>query len=137
MGILPGAGGTARLPRLLGRSRALEVILTGRDVQADEALQLGWLDGVVPADGLLDHVQALAGRIAVMPAQSIAAVKGVVDTSLAAMDHALVAETDALGQLIGAGGHVRPMQRFLAAGGQTRAAEVGRMAELLDAMLQS
>ncbi len=48
MGILPGAGGTARLPRLVGRSRALEVILTGRDVGADEALSLGWLDGMVP-----------------------------------------------------------------------------------------
>ncbi len=48
MGILPGAGGTARLPHLLGRSRALDVILTGRDVGAEEAQRIGWLDEVVP-----------------------------------------------------------------------------------------
>src|SRR5436190_5710151 len=52
MGILPGAGGTARLPHLLGRGRALEVILTGRDVSAEEACQIGWLDRVVPRSEL-------------------------------------------------------------------------------------
>ena len=49
MGILPGAGGTARLPHLLGRGRALDVILTGRDVGAEEALRIGWLDACAPA----------------------------------------------------------------------------------------
>src|SRR5215207_10480000 len=49
MGILPGAGGTARLPHLLGRGRTLEVILSGRDVEAEEAARIGWLDAVHPS----------------------------------------------------------------------------------------
>jgi enoyl-CoA hydratase/carnithine racemase len=137
MGILPGAGGTARLPRLLGRSKALEIILSGRDVPADEALDIGWLDAVVPADQLGDHAQAMARRIAAMPPQSIAAVKEVVDISLGSIYRALVAETDAFRRLIAEGGHVQPMQRFLAAGGQTREGEVARMPALLDAMIDS
>src|SRR5213080_2114748 len=57
MGILPGAGGTARLPHLLGRGRALEVILSGRDVGAEEAARIGWLDAVHPHDQLAPRTQ--------------------------------------------------------------------------------
>ncbi len=131
LGILPGAGGTARLPRLLGRAAALDVILTGRDVGAEEALALGWVDAVAPLDELEDRVRALAGRIAVMPPESVGAVKQVVDVSLGALDAALTAESDALGRLLADGRQVEPMRRFLAAGGQTREAERDRMAELL------
>jgi enoyl-CoA hydratase/carnithine racemase len=137
MGILPGAGGTSRLPRLLGRSRALEIMLTGRDVTADEALAIGWLTAVVPAEALDDHVDALAHRLAKMPAASIAAVKRVVDTSLGDLVDAMTAETDALGRLTAVGAQREPMRRFLAAGGQTRAGEssVAAMRASVDAML--
>jgi enoyl-CoA hydratase/carnithine racemase len=135
MGILPGAGGTSRLPRLLGRGRALEVILTGRDVAADEALALGWLDAVLPREEVGAHAARVARRIAAMPAASIAAVKHVVGVSLGSLREALVAETDAFGRLVAAGAHRAPMRRFLAAGGQTRAGETERMAEILDATL--
>ena len=135
MGILPGAGGTARLPRLLGRSRALEVILSGRDVGAEEACAIGWLDGVWPAAELSDRVQDLALRIAAMPSASIAAVKAVVDVSLGAFAAALTAETDAFSRLVSEGRQREPMRRFLAAGGQTREGERDRMEELLRAML--
>jgi enoyl-CoA hydratase/carnithine racemase len=134
MGILPGAGGTTRLPHLLGRGRALDVILTGRDVPAEEAQQLGWLDEVFPRDELDGVVRARAERIAAMPAESIAAVKRVVDTSLSSFDAGLVAETDAFGALTAAGLHQARMERFLAAGGQTREGETSDFDALLDAM---
>lgn len=134
MGILPGAGGTTRLPHLLGRGRALDVILTGRDVHADEAVHLGWLDAVFPSAELDGAVRTRAERIAAMPGESIAAVKRVVDTSLASFDAGLVAETDALGVLTAAGRHRARMERFLAAGGQTREGETSDFDALLDAM---
>jgi enoyl-CoA hydratase/carnithine racemase len=137
MGILPGAGGTARLPRLLGRSRALDVILSGRDVGADEALAIGWLDTVVPSEELLAHVGRIARRIAAMPPASVAAVKEVVDASLRESFHdALVAESAALARLMASGAHREPMTRFLAAGGQTREGETQRMAEIVDGLLE-
>jgi enoyl-CoA hydratase/carnithine racemase len=136
MGILPGAGGTARLPRLLGRSRALEVILTGRDVGADEALALGWLDGVVPSPSLLEHVDGVARRIAAMPRAAVAAVKQVVDVTLGGtLRDGLVAESAALARLMASGVHREPMARFLAAGGQTRDGETRRFAEIIEQML--
>ncbi len=129
MGILPGAGGTSRLPHLLGRSRALDVILSGRDVGADEALRIGWLDGVFASGSLADDVRAIARDLAAMPAGSIAAVKRVVDASLVSFDAALVDETNVFGELTGAGAHVEPMQRFLDGRGsdaRRRARSVGR-----------
>ena len=136
MAILPGAGGTARLPLLLGRSRALELVLTGRDVTADEAVAIGWLDGVVPSGSLSEHVGAIARRIASMPPASVAAVKHVVDVSLTdGLHDGLVAESAALAALMAGGGHRGPMATFLATGGQTRDGETTRMAEIVDGLL--
>ncbi len=135
MGILPGAGGTARWPRLVGRARALDILLSGRDVAAQEALEIGWLDWLVPAAGLEAEGAKLAHTIAAMPANSIAAVKRVVDVSLGSLDPALVAESDALADLTSHGYHHARMRAFLAAGGQTRQGETHRMSELLAAMV--
>jgi enoyl-CoA hydratase/carnithine racemase len=135
MGILPGAGGTVRWPRLVGRGRALEIMLTGRDVLADEALAIGWLDRLVPALELPTEGQRTARRIASMPAASIGAVKRVVDISLTSPEAALVAESDALGELLASGHHRAPMQAFLAAGGQTREGELHQMNNLVESML--
>jgi enoyl-CoA hydratase/carnithine racemase len=131
MGILPGAGGTARLPHLLGRGRALDVILTGRDVGADEAVRIGWLDRSFPQETLAREVLAVARRVAAMPPASVAAVKRVVETSLSSFEQALVAETDAFAALTSAGEHVARMQRFLRAGGQTREGETARWDEIM------
>ncbi|HUP74179.1 MAG TPA: enoyl-CoA hydratase/isomerase family protein [Acidimicrobiales bacterium] len=138
MGILPGAGGTSRLPRLLGRSRALDLILTARDVDANEALAIGWIDRLLPSVDLESHTMALAQHIARMPAASIEAVKRVVDISLrdGDLDVALTAETDALGQLMSLDTREINMRRFLDAGGQTREAELTRNASLIQAMLE-
>jgi enoyl-CoA hydratase/carnithine racemase len=134
MGILPGAGGTARLPHLLGRGRALEVILTGRDVSAEEARQMGWLDRVVPRGELAAEGSRIARRIAAMPPASVAAVKRVVDASLESFSSALVQETNEFGSLIASGAHTDRMLRFLAAGGQTRDGETDRWDEIDRAM---
>jgi enoyl-CoA hydratase/carnithine racemase len=136
MGILPGAGGAARWPRLVGRSRALDILLTGRDVAAAELLALGWLHAVGPLDRVERELTAFAERIARMPAASVAAVKRVLNASLAGIDAALVTESDELSRLLATGGHRVPMQRFLDAGGQTREGEAAGMAAAFDAMLE-
>jgi enoyl-CoA hydratase len=64
IGILPGFGGTQRLPRLIGKGRALEVILTGDMVDAREALRIGLVNRVVPQMELLDEARQLARKIA-------------------------------------------------------------------------
>ncbi|MBI5529450.1 MAG: enoyl-CoA hydratase/isomerase family protein [Deltaproteobacteria bacterium] len=63
-GIMPGAGGTQRLPRAVPLGAALEMLLTGDPIDAATALRLGLVNRVVPADRLLDEARALAGRIA-------------------------------------------------------------------------
>jgi enoyl-CoA hydratase len=63
LGIIPGYGGTQRLPRLVGRGRALELILTGRRVKADEAERIGLVNRVVPREQLLDEAVKLAQAI--------------------------------------------------------------------------
>ena len=135
MGLLPGWGGPARLPHLLGRSRALEVILTCRDVGAEEALAMGWLDRLVPSDRVLVEAGRVARRIGAMPGESIAAVKAVVDTSLGGMADALVAESTMMTRLLAAGGHRSRVERFLAAGGQERDAERDGFEGLVQAMI--
>lgn len=64
LAIIPGGGGTQRLPRLIGRGKALEMIVTGARIPASEALALGIVERVVPADRLHAEAQALARTIA-------------------------------------------------------------------------
>ncbi|HLJ67642.1 MAG TPA: enoyl-CoA hydratase-related protein [Chloroflexota bacterium] len=64
LGIIPGFGGTQRLPRLVGRTRALEMIFTGDQIKAEEAYRIGLVNRVVPADQLLAVAEEMAARIA-------------------------------------------------------------------------
>ena len=67
LGIIPGAGGTQRLTRAVGKYRAMEIILTGRSVKADEAKAIGLVAQVYPAASWLDDAKALARTIAAKP----------------------------------------------------------------------
>jgi enoyl-CoA hydratase/carnithine racemase len=75
LGFSPGAGGIQHLTRLMGRARALEVMLCGGDFGADLAERYGWINRAMPAETLGEFVGSLAHRIAKFPAGAIAAVK--------------------------------------------------------------
>lgn len=64
LGIMPGWGGTQRLPRYIGKTKALEMMLTGDTITAHEALALGLVNKVVPASAVLDEAKALAKKLA-------------------------------------------------------------------------
>lgn len=94
LGIIPGAGGTQRLPRLVGLSRAKEIIYSGRRVNAEEALAIGLADAVHPAEEVYDRAVEMAGRFAAGPAalhHAKAAMNGGFDLPL---DEALDLETE-------------------------------------------
>lgn len=75
LGIIPGAGGTQRLPRLIGLSRAKELIYSGRRVGAGEALSIGLVDRLAPPDELYDRAREDAARYARGPTAALAAAK--------------------------------------------------------------
>ncbi len=75
IGAIPGAGGAQHLARLIGRARALEVMLGARDYDADVAERYGWINRALPASELGDFVRSLAHRIARFPAAGRAVVK--------------------------------------------------------------
>lgn len=94
-GLVPGGGPMARLPRLIGRGRALEVLLSGEDIPGGLAERYGYVNRALP-DAELDHfVDALARRIARFDKQSIADIKRLVDISTLPPDSEIGAEWDA------------------------------------------
>ena len=82
LGIIPGAGGTQRLPRLVGPAKAKELIFSGRMVSAEEALAIGLADEVVPAGEVLAAAQRRVAPFVTGPAQALRAAKEAVDKGL-------------------------------------------------------
>ncbi len=78
VGSIPGAGGSARLPRMINQSTAMLMLLTGDPISAEEALRAGLVSAVVPPEDLLAKAQAIAGRIAANAPLSVRAVKRLV-----------------------------------------------------------
>ena len=78
LGVMPGAGGTQRLTRAIGKARAMEMILTGRTITAQEADALGLITRIVPAPAAVDAALELAARIAAMPPLAVRAAKAAI-----------------------------------------------------------
>jgi enoyl-CoA hydratase/carnithine racemase len=133
VGILPGGTGTQRLPRLLGRGRALEVILAGEDLDAETAERWGWLNRALPPSDVGPFVEALARRIAGFPPQAVRLAKRAVLAAEPAPYDGLAEESYLFQQLIRTRDGRRAMGRFLELGGQTREGEL-KVAELSGAI---
>ena len=82
LGIIPGAGGTQRLSRLVGPSRAKDIIFTGRFVKAEEAQRIGLVDKVVPADKVYDESVKWASQFAEAATYAVRAAKESIDRGL-------------------------------------------------------
>src|SRR5216683_6316286 len=82
LGIIPGAGGTQRLPRLIGPARAKDIVYTGRFVGAAEAHQIGLVDKVVPDEEVYQAARDLVARYATGPAVALRAAKQAIDAGL-------------------------------------------------------
>ena len=124
LGIIPGGSGTQRLPRLVGRARALEIILGCDDVPADVAERWGYLNRALPPAELRPFVERLAYRIASFPAEAIALAKACVEAAAGPLRDGLIEESWAFTKAIGTQAAKQRMAAFMAAGGQT--AEVER-----------
>jgi enoyl-CoA hydratase len=100
LGIAPGYGGTVRLPRLVGRARALELLLTGEMIEAEEARRIGLVNRVVPADRLMSETEALLRSILANGPLAVRACLEAVDTGAdMTVDQALLLEAGYFGLL--------------------------------------
>jgi enoyl-CoA hydratase/carnithine racemase len=114
LGVIPGAGGTQRLPRLVGPAKAKELIFTGRHVAADEALALGIADRVVPDAEVYETARAMAAEFARGPAVALRAAKQAVDDGLELdLDSALRLETTLFAGLFATEDQQTGMRSFL------------------------
>jgi enoyl-CoA hydratase/carnithine racemase len=117
LGLIPGAGGTQRLARLVGPSRAKDLIFTGRMVGAAEALSIGLVDQVVPAAEVHARALAWAGRLARGPAYALRAAKEAVDAGLEAdLDSGLALERALFAGLFATADRETGMRSFIEQG---------------------
>ncbi len=124
LGILPGGGGTQRLPRLIGRGRALEMILAGEDLDAETAERWGLLNRAFAADEIEPFVDRLARRVASFPSEAITLAKESVNASALLLADGLIEEAYLFQRSIRTDAAQKRMRRFLEEGGQTYEGEV-------------
>jgi enoyl-CoA hydratase/carnithine racemase len=124
IGILPGGGGTQRLPRLVGRGRALEIILAGEDLDAETAERWGLLNRAFAPDKIGTFVEALCQRIASFPSSAIELAKQSVNAAELPLADGLVEEAYLFERSLRTDVAQRNMRRFLDLGGQTRDGEL-------------
>jgi len=113
LGIMPGAGGTQRLPRLIGLSRARELVFTGRHVGAEEALAIGLVDRVVPAADVHPSALEEARRFAAGPTLAYAAAKRALAAAGGDLARGLEVEREAFAPLFSTADQEEGMRAFL------------------------
>jgi enoyl-CoA hydratase/carnithine racemase len=123
LGILPAGSGSQRLPWLVGRGRAMEMVLGGIDVDAETGERWGYFNRALPADELDAFVEQLARRIAAFPPEAVRLAKASVLGALPDPRDALVEEAYRFQQVLRTPGAATAMRDFLARGGQTLAGE--------------
>ena len=136
LGILPGGGGTQRIPRLIGIGRTMEVVLGADDVDAETAERWGFLNRAMSGDSLSAYVDALATRIASFPSAAVREAKRAVNASVErSLDEGLKYESYLFQVLLRDVDAQPSMRQYLDAGGQTRDVELrigSVMGELFD-----
>jgi enoyl-CoA hydratase/carnithine racemase len=117
LGVIPGAGGTQRLARLIGPSRAKDLIFTGRMLDAYDALRVGLVNRVVPAQEVLSAARAWATQFATGPARALAAAKQAIDAGLdGSIEAGLALERQLFAQLFATDDREIGMRSFIALG---------------------
>ncbi len=129
LGILPGGTGTQRLPALVGRGRAMEIVLSGDDIDAETLAAWGWLNRVLPPGQLRAHVNALAARIASFPPEAVSRAKAAVLAASPDPTPGLIEEAYLFDETVRTDAARQRMENFLARGGQTPDGE-GRVGAL-------
>ena len=125
LGILPGGGGTQRIPRLIGIGRAMEVVLGADDVDAETAERWGFLNRAMSGDSLSAYVDAVATRIASFPPAAVREAKRAVNASVErSLDEGLKYESYLFQVLLRDADAQPSMRQYLDAGGQTRDVEL-------------
>ncbi|WP_353068253.1 enoyl-CoA hydratase-related protein [Tunturibacter empetritectus] len=114
LGLIPGYGGTQRLPRLVGQPMALKLLLTGEMISAAEALRIGLVEEVLPAEKLMERAEALAKTIVTMAPLAVAAcLEAVRDGSEIGLEEAIDMEAKIFGRLCGTADKEEGTKAFL------------------------
>jgi len=114
LGVIPGTGGTQRLTRLIGLSRAIDLMVTGAAILPDQALELGLVNRLFPADQLMTETMAYARKVADGPSYAIGKIKlTAVQGAELPMDGALLLEREALNQVFASADAEEGMASFL------------------------
>jgi enoyl-CoA hydratase/carnithine racemase len=117
LGVIPGAGGTQRLARLVGPAKAKDIVFTGRHVGAEEALEIGMADAVVPDDEVYSTAVAMAKKFAAGPPLALAAAKQAIDEGLEQpIEQGLALESRLFAELFDTEDQKTGMRSFLESG---------------------
>ncbi|HWE47705.1 MAG TPA: enoyl-CoA hydratase [Caulobacteraceae bacterium] len=115
LGVSPGAGGTQRLPRAVGKAKAMDMILTARMMDAAEAERSGLVSRVVPTDKLMEEAKGAAAKIAALPAMAVRATKEMVNAAFETeLTHGIRFERRLFHSLFGTEGQKEGMAAFVA-----------------------